>query len=239
MAAALKGCFVAGTDTGVGKTVVSVGLLRGLRELGVDLVGMKPVASGCRLTPEGLRNDDALALQRAGPAAVAYSDVNPYAFEPPIAPHIAAADAGVDILVEDIFARAHRLARGFDGLVVEGVGGWLVPLSERATMADLARILELPVVLVVGMRLGCLNHALLSAQSIRACGCRMAGWVANGVDPDCARLHDNIAALKERLPAPLLGAVPHLDDVVSAAGLIGYLDTDLLRGLIGRPYGAP
>ena len=230
--ATMKGYFVTGTDTGIGKTVISVALLHGLRQLGLSAIGMKPVASGCERTPAGLRNADALALQAASVADVPYGEVNPYAFEPPIAPHIAAAEAGVEILIDHIVDRARSLAGPFEAVVVEGVGGWLVPFGADTTVADLARALDLPVVLVVGMRLGCLNHALLSAQSISACGCRLAGWVANTVDPDCARLQANIATLQQRLGVPLLGTVPYLDEPDPGRAAVDHLDVNRLATLV-------
>ena len=232
MDATLKGCFVTGTDTGIGKTVVSAALLHGLGRLGLSAVGMKPVASGCEPTPAGLRNADALALQSASAADTPYADVNPYTFEPPIAPHIAAAEVGVEIRIDHIVDTARRLAGPFDAIVVEGVGGWLVPFGAGVTVADLARELDLPVVLVVGMRLGCLNHALLSAQSVRACGCRLAGWVANTVEPDCARLQDNIATLQRCLEAPLLGTVPNLPVPDPGRAAADHLDLDRVATLV-------
>lgn len=205
-----RGYFVTGTDTGVGKTVVTLGLMRGLQARGLRVVAMKPVASGCRRTAQGLRNDDALQLQRQGSLPLDYGDVNPYAFEPAIAPHLAAAEAGVRIDPETIRKGFERLAGQADRVCVEGVGGWLVPLNETHTVADLAGVLGLGVILVVGIRLGCLNHALLTAQAIRAAGLGLAGWVANLPSPGSERIGENIAALEERLAAPRLGTVPYL-----------------------------
>jgi dethiobiotin synthetase len=170
---------------------------------------MKPVASGCRETPEGLRNDDAEALIAASDPAPEYASCNPYAFAPPIAPHIAARDAGVEIALEPILAAYRALAASADRVVVEGVGGWSVPLSDALMQADLARALDLPVVLVVGLRLGCINHALLSARAIVADGCALAGWLANCVDTGMARAADNLDTLRARIDAPLLGVIAH------------------------------
>lgn len=204
-----RGLFVTGTDTGIGKTWVALGTMAFLRARGFSVAGMKPVASGCRMDAQGLRNEDAELLRAAATSEVPYEQVNPFAFGPPVAPHIAAAEAGVAISLERIAAAYRTLAAGADWCIVEGIGGWLVPLGPRATVADMAARLALPVVLVVGVRLGCLNHALLSVQGIRARGCRLLGWVANVLAPEkAARPAQNIAALAERIEAPLLGAVP-------------------------------
>ncbi|PWV61787.1 dethiobiotin synthase [Plasticicumulans acidivorans] len=203
------GCFVTGTDTGVGKTWVSTALLLALAARGVRAVGMKPVASGCEPTADGLRNEDALALQAASAGAPDYALVNPYAFAPAIAPHLAARDVGVDIGFERIVERAGQLTAGGEFLLVEGAGGWRVPLGRDGDMAALACRLDLPVVLVVGLRLGCINHALLSAESIRAAGLRLAGWVGNTIEPQMPRLADNLATLHASLPEPCLGVLPY------------------------------
>jgi dethiobiotin synthetase len=217
------GYFVTGTDTGVGKTVVTLGLMRGLQDRGHRVLAMKPVASGCRRTALGLRNDDALLLQRQGSLLLDYRDINPYAFEPAIAPHLAASEAGVRIGIEVIKTVFERLAAQADRVCVEGVGGWLVPLNETQTVADLAAELELEIILVVGIRLGCLNHALLTQAAIAAADLPIAGWVANQPSPDCERAGDIIAALRSRLDAPLLGTVPYLPGW-TAAGVATCLD---------------
>lgn len=203
-----QGYFITGTDTGVGKTLVSQILIRRLRQNYANVVGFKPVASGCRMTPAGLRNADALALQQASTMVLPYETVNPYAFEPSIAPHLAAADTNTSIDLASICTGIESVTA--DRIVVEGVGGWLVPLNARESMADLAQRLELPVVLVVGMRLGCLNHALLTAAAIQQCGLPLVGWVANQIDPDFVRCEDNISTLKARLGVPLLLSLPWL-----------------------------
>lgn len=205
----MKGFFVTGTDTGIGKTRVSAGLLRALSGAGLKSAGMKPVASGAEMTADGLRNDDALALMAAASLKKPYSLVNPYCFAPPVAPHLAAREAQVEITLDPIRTAFAGLCLGADAVVVEGVGGWQVPLSETLEVPDLARELELPVLLVVGMRLGCLNHALLTARAIRADGLELAGWVANAVDPDFQRPEANLASLSAALGAPLLGQLPH------------------------------
>lgn len=204
------GCFVTGTDTGVGKTWVSAGLMAALRQRGLRIAGMKPVASGCKRTSMGLRNEDALLLREQASREFAYELVNPIAFEPPIAPHIAARKAGIEIRIDRIVDTFTQLSGHEDYCVVEGVGGWLVPLNDRQSVADLAISLGLPVVLVVGIRLGCLNHALLTAQAIKAQGAALTGWVANFIDPCSNGADETVAALQERLPAPCLGVIPHL-----------------------------
>jgi dethiobiotin synthetase len=203
-----EGVFVTGTDTGVGKTWVSTGLVRLLRGAGGRVAAMKPVATGCERTAAGLRNDDALLLQGAASQATDYELVNPYAFEPPIAPSIAAARAGVRIEPARIVACARALAASADCLVVEGVGGWRVPLDARHRVSDMARWLGYPVILVVGLRLGCINHARLSAEGITGDGLPFAGWIANAIDRNYAEAAETIELLCREIPAPLLGATP-------------------------------
>jgi dethiobiotin synthetase len=200
--------FITGTDTGVGKTRVAGALCHGLAARGTRVAGMKPVASGCMLTPEGLRNDDALTLLAAMNVRARYSDVNPYAFAPAIAPHIAAREAGVDIDFAVLDRAYERLRMQSQALIVEGAGGWLAPLDSSRAFADLAVHWRLDVVLVVGMRLGCLNHALLTAEAIERRGLRLCGWVANAIDPAVLRLAENISSLESRISAPCLGIFP-------------------------------
>jgi dethiobiotin synthetase len=197
-----QGIFVTGTDTGVGKTRVAVALLRGLAADGHRVVGMKPVAAGIDAGADA--NADVLALAAASTVAVARADANPYAFAPAIAPHLAAARAGVAIDLARCAAAYDRLAAASDFVVVEGAGGALVPLGDRIDMLDLAQRLGLPLLLVVGIRLGCLNHALLSALALRGRGLPLAGWVANRIDPAMSEADANVAALSERLGAPLV-----------------------------------
>jgi dethiobiotin synthetase len=219
-----RGVFVSGTDTGIGKTHASCALLLALRAQGRRAVGMKPVASGCRVTPEGLRNDDAEALIDASGVAMSYADCNPFALEDAIAPHIAARERGIEIVLPPIRAAYARLAHATDHVVVEGVGGWMAPLSDTLMQADLVRALGLPVIIVVGMRLGCLNHALLSARAIAADGCRCIGWIANRIDPQMQRLDANLATLRARIDAPLIGVLDHVPD----GAPVGALDTTAL-----------
>ena len=204
----MRGLFVTGTDTSVGKSVVAASLLHVFARAGLRTVGMKPVASGSVATAAGLRNADALRLQAAANVARPYELVNPYAFAPPIAPHIAAQEVGVKIELPRILSAFDHLCAGADAVVVEGVGGWQVLLSDKFGVPELARALGLPVVLVVGLRLGCLNHALLSARAIEADGLRLAGWVANSIDPAFERRVENLTSLKQLISAPLLVDVP-------------------------------
>lgn len=206
----MNGWFITGTDTGCGKTAITLGLMAALQRRGIQTVGMKPVASGAEPTPAGPRNEDALLIQTQGSVKPPYTAVNPYLFDPPIAPHLAARQAGAEIDLERIRRTCVQLAAQADRLIVEGVGGWRVPLGPRSTLADLARLLDLPVILVVGLRLGCLNHALLTAEAIARDGLFLAGWVANRIDPAMREVEANIESLRERLTAPLLGVIPHL-----------------------------
>lgn len=201
--------FVTGTDTEVGKTLVSTSLLWALRENGLHCLGLKPVAAGCERTVNGLRNADALALQGAGSEPLAYEAINPYALEPAIAPHIAARQAGVALRRDTIMEAHARLAGQTDWVVVEGAGGWQVPLDAGETLADLAGQAGWPVILVVGMRLGCINHALLSVESIRR-RTRLAGWIANCLPPEQPRLEANLETLHWRIDAPCFGVIPAL-----------------------------
>ena len=206
----VSGLFVTATDTGVGKTLISCAIILALRRTGLRVAGMKPVASGCEATAAGLVSDDAARLAGASGLAAPIDLVNPYRFLPAIAPHIAAAQAGVRVDLQRIETACCALARLADGVVVEGVGGVRVPLNEEEDVADLARRLDLPVVLVVGMRLGCLSHALLAAEALDRRDLPLCGWVANHVDPDMAVPDGNVEALVRRLPVPLLGRVPYL-----------------------------
>lgn len=220
--------FIAGTDTDVGKTTIAAGLLHAAGLAGLSTLGAKPVASGCSVTPKGLRNADALALMAQSSIELPYAQVNPFAFEPAIAPHLAAREAGVALSVQALLAPMREvLAQGADFTLIEGAGGWRVPLSDQANLSDLAIALQLPVILVVGVRLGCINHALLSAEAIARDGLQLAGWVANIIEPRTSRLEENLATLAERLPAPCLGRVPKLKGV-SAQAVAEHLQLDLL-----------
>lgn len=194
-----RGVFITGTDTGVGKTVVACAILRVLTAAGLRAVGMKPVASG--ISPGAAHNADVVALAAAGNVRAAASTRNPYAFAAAISPHLASRRSGTNIDLKRIAAAYRELTTRAERIVVEGAGGALAPLDERLDMLDIARDLSLPVVLVVGLRLGCINHALLTAHAIRARGLVLAGWVANSVDPTMEARDENISTLERRLPA--------------------------------------
>lgn len=202
--------FVTGTDTGVGKTLASTALMRALRGQGLAVAGMKPVASGAARSSAGLRNEDALALAAEGSQAWPYDVVNPYCLEPAIAPHLAAAEAGVTMRLEPIERAFRQLRAGSDVVIVEGAGGFLVPLGPGLSFADLPTALGLEVILVVGLRLGCINHALLTAEAVARRGLRLAGWIGNAIDPGFARPEANQDTLLAALEAPCLGLIPVL-----------------------------
>jgi dethiobiotin synthetase len=202
------GIFVTGTDTGVGKTRIATALLRAFAGRGLRAVGMKPVAAGCEWADGALVNEDVAALTAASTVAAPVDLINPYRFQPAIAPHLAAELAGETISLQRIRDAYVALAARADRVVVESAGGFLVPLNEREDFGDLARLLGLPVLLVVGMRLGCLNHALLTAEAVQRRGLKFAGWVANRLDASTPAVERNVQTLCKRLDAPLLGIVP-------------------------------
>jgi dethiobiotin synthetase len=204
-----RGLFITGTDTGAGKTVVACALVRGFAARGERVAVMKPIASGAVRTPEGLRSADALELLKAANVELPYVRVNLYCFEPAISPHIAADDAGIRIDIGTITQDFAALAAVSDRVVVEGAGGWLAPISATHSMADLARSLAIPVLLTVGLRLGCLNHAQLTREAIRRSGVPWAGWIACAVDPAMERAAENLATLERRLGEPALAVVPY------------------------------
>ena len=199
--------FITGTDTGVGKTFVTCAFLQTLKQLGVDAIGMKPVAAGGEMSPDGLLNDDVEALRSASGVALTSDDLCCYLLPEPVAPHIAALHEEIEIDLDVIRQRFDQLAELADVVLVEGVGGFLVPLGDSITTADLAVDLDLPVIMVVGMRLGCLNHALLTQEAITARRLTLAGWVANQIDPNMSEFEANVDALEERIRAPLLGVI--------------------------------
>ena len=214
-----KTFFVTGTDTGVGKTLMSAGLLLAAKERGLSTAALKPVAAGCEVTAEGLRNDDALLLQSVITQSLAYEQINPIALEPAIAPHIAAQQARRVLSVDRLAGFCRGVLNQADFTLVEGAGGWRVPLNSAETLADLARTLQLPVILIVGIRLGCINHAMLTVEAIARDGLPLAGWVANIIDPDMPCQQENIVSLQQRLAAPCLGVVPYLGQGASPAQL--------------------
>lgn len=211
--------FVTGTDTEVGKTAISTALVSLLAKAGHWVAVMKPIASGCDLVEGEWRNDDAIQLMAAATVDLPYQQVNPYAFEPAIAPHIAAQQAGVEIKIDEIKRQFEQIQQLSDCAVVEGAGGWLVPINDEETLADLAVQLGLPVVIVVDIRLGCINHALLTLAAVRQSGLRVYGWVANQVS-DALVSNEIIETLKQRIDATCLGVVPHLKEGESAANYI-------------------
>lgn len=205
--------FVTGTDTDAGKTLVASTLLHLARQQGFQTLGLKPIAAGCDWQGGELVNADALSLKAQTSLDVSYFQVNPVTLEPPIAPHIAASEAGVSLNTQALLQHCQaQLSLPHDFGLVEGAGGWLVPLNEKETLADFAVQLKLPVVLVVGMKLGCISHALLTVQCIQQMGCQLIGWVANQVDPAMARLEENLNTLKDRIDADFLGLVPYLPE---------------------------
>ena len=217
--------FVTGTDTGVGKTLVSCALLYAFAAQDKRVVGFKPVAAGC---DDDDHNDDAKRLRAASNIMTSYGQVNPYCFVPPIAPHLAARHSGVRIELSRILTSYHELDSLADEVVVEGAGGFLVPLNEKQDSTDLARELALPIIVVVGLRLGCINHALLTMRVIDDCGLQCAGWVANVLDEGMSALQENIEALQQRIRAPLLGVVPYQPET-DARAVAEILDVGLLR----------
>ena len=228
-----RGLFITGTDTGVGKTVVASGLVRLAAGSGRRVVGLKPVASGAEHTPDGLRNEDALALAAESSVHLPYALTNPLCFEPAIAPHIAAAEAGVAIAVPDLVAWYARATVQADLAIVEGAGGWRVPLHPEGFLSDLPEQLGLDVILVVGLRLGCLNHARLTAEAITHPGrCRLLGWIGNRIDTGLARLDDNLATLDRLLGGPPLALLPPLA-APSAAAALEHLDRPAVLRALG------
>jgi dethiobiotin synthetase len=224
------GVFVTATDTAAGKTLVAAALMLALTRGGYRVAGMKPVATGSKRRAGGFRNTDALVLQSCAGKRWPYAWINPYAFAPPVAPQLAAAAAWTTIRMANIAACYRRLAQQVDCVVVEGIGGWQVPLSRTLMLSDIPRRLDLPVILVVGLRLGCINHALLTAAAIAAQGARFAGWIANRVDARYRWPAETVASLRRRIKAPLLAEIPYLktrDPVEAAACFSGEIDRRL------------
>jgi dethiobiotin synthetase len=206
-----KGIFVTGTDTNVGKTLIALKLVKALKAQGKKVAVMKPVASGCHRTPQGLRNDDAVTLMRYASIVMPYDLVNPYAFEPAIAPHIAAQQTGAEIDLVHIQQCYKEISEQADVVVVEGAGGWLVPINVSQTMADVVKTLDLPVILTVGIKLGCINHALLTVNEITQSGCKLLAWIANSAAANCQYPVENIESLAVRITAPCIGHVPYME----------------------------
>ena len=214
------GLFITATDTGVGKTWATLALMEALRLQGMNVAGMKPVAAGCEETEHGLRSADAILIQAHASQYHDYALINPYAYRPPVAPHVAAERANINIDFSCIAGAYRKIAAGADCVLVEGIGGWRVPLGQDRTLVDLVRFLGLPVVLVVGLRLGCINHALLSAECLQADKITLCGWLANRLEPDYLETEKTLGLLERHIPAPCLGVLPHLaflDPVTLAA----------------------
>ncbi len=222
----LKGFFITGTDTDAGKTEVAAGIIHKIASMQYQVAGMKPIASGCDTTDVGLRNSDALQLIKAANTDISYDLINPYTFKDPIAPHIAAEQNGVEIEMEVILECYEQITKKIDVVVVEGVGGWTVPISKICRMDDLAQALDLPVVIVVGIRLGCINHALLTYEAVKASGLQVAGWVANYVSPKDLCLEEQKQSITDRISAPLLGEIP-FNATINAEFVAKHLEIDL------------
>ncbi|WP_065649809.1 dethiobiotin synthase [Pantoea eucrina] len=219
----MKRWFITGTDTEVGKTVASGALLQAASAAGLRTAGYKPVASGCEMTAEGVRNSDALTLQRYSSVPLRYEQVNPLAFMEPTSPHIVSAEEGRPIDFAQLSAGLRALETQAEWLLVEGAGGWFTPLSETQTYADWVIAEQLPVILVVGVKLGCINHAMLTAAAIKASGVPLAGWIANDIQPPGKRHHEYIASLRQRIGAPFLGEIPWLASAAEQATCAHYL----------------
>lgn len=233
-----RGIFVTGTDTGVGKTLVACCLLEILSAAGIRTGAFKPVAAGARHTSEGWRNEDAERLIEHSSAAFDYAEVNPVTLPDAVAPHIAAARAGMDLEIPPLLRAYQAMGRRAECIVTEGAGGWLVPLGRGETMADLATAIGSPVLLVVGLRLGCLNHALLTVEAVRRRGLEVAGWVGNCLDPAMPELDANVATLDDVLGAPRLGLVPWIeaeDHASLVTRAVDAIDLDRIEALFAKP----
>lgn len=212
-----QGFFIAGTDTEIGKTTISLLLLELLKQQGFSTAALKPIACGATQTNDGLRNQDAIQLQQSATINLPYEQVNPFVFNPPISPNFAADEINCDLSTEKIVKACQPMFNvNADVVIAEGIGGWMVPINKNETMADVAKQFNLPVILVVGLRLGCLNHSLLTYNAICESGLPIAGWVINCIDCNMLYAAENIAYLKEQIDAPLLGIVPYFEDVYQA-----------------------
>jgi dethiobiotin synthetase len=223
----MNGYFITGTDTGVGKTWMTAALLHALAARGLRVAGLKPLACGGHATSDGWRHEDAELLMQHASVALPYATVNPFLLRDPIAPHIAARQAGLRLSAAALHETCTTVEEEMDCLLIEGVGGWEVPINDNETTAHFARLLGLPVIVVVGIRLGCLNHALLTCDAILRQRLTLGGWIANIIDPDTLEIPENIAALEHRLPAPRLATVPHLPRF-DVARIAAHLNTERL-----------
>ena len=220
--------FIAGTDTGVGKTLVTAALLHLAGQQGLKAFGLKPVAAGCETTPEGLRNEDAMLLQAYSTVKLPYEQINPIALRAAKAPHIAAAEENRRLSLDRLVGLCRgTLMQPADLRLIEGAGGWRVPLNDFEHLSGLPLQIKTPVILVVGLRLGCLNHAILTAEAIQRDGLSLAGWVGSGLDPQMDSIEENLTALRRAIPAPCLGVIPALGEV-NVAAAAGYLGVERL-----------
>ncbi|MDA0116839.1 dethiobiotin synthase [Vibrio sp. T11.5] len=221
--------FIAGTDTDVGKTVASKAILNALAQKDLKTIGYKPVAAGCEKTQQGYRNSDALYLQKASTVDVAYDEVNPYALALPASPHIAAQHDGIDIQYSVLSEKLAGHKQKADVVLVEGAGGWRVPVSESDCLSSWVQQESLPVILVVGIKLGCLSHAMLTVDAIKADGLFLVGWVANRINPGTEHYADIIQMLEQKIGAPKLGEIPYVPSV-KQKDLARYIDVSTLVG---------
>ena len=209
--------FITGTDTGVGKTTFSCLLLHRLKKINYSTAALKPIASGATKTNKGLRSQDALDLQEAITTCWDYEDINPFIFEDPVSPHIASVKSNVDLTVQEVVLACQPvLSSDADIILIEGAGGWFAPINQQETMADLAKEFNFPVILTVGLKLGCINHSLLTYQAILDSGLNLAGWVANCLDPSMLCIDENISYLKDKMNVPLLGVIPVFENIANA-----------------------
>lgn len=222
-----RGFFITGTDTDVGKTTVALGLMAAFKKNGLSVAAFKPVSAGCVKTQTGLRNEDAVQLMQQASVKFPYEIVNPYAFEPAIAPHIAAAEKNLEMELDTIVQAYQKIATEVDVVIVEGAGGWLVPLNETQTMADVASALQLDIIQVIGLKLGCLNHSLLTAESISTHGLTQIGWITNQCASDMPYQKNNILSLQQRLSGELLGDIPNISQI-SPSDVAQHLKIDSL-----------
>jgi len=205
-----KGYFITGTDTNIGKTEFAVALMRAIQERGHIVNAMKPISAGCTPSKEGLLNDDVIRLQSQSSTEMETSIINPYAFEPAIAPHIAAQEVGIEVKISHIKSNFDRIVSNSDYVVVEGVGGWCVPINKFQTTVDILHQLHLPIIMVVGIKLGCINHAMITYQAIKAARLKCIAWVANIIDPNMQRAKQNYHAIHERLDCPCIATIPYM-----------------------------
>ena len=222
-----QGYFVTGTDTGVGKTEMTLALMASLQQKNKAVHAMKPVASGAVMSVSGLNNDDARRLQAQASTQLPYPMINPFAYEQPVAPHIEAQRSGIKIDLDRIKRNFDEIRGLSDYAFMEGVGGWQVPINKHQTMADIVKYINLPVILVVGMRLGCINHALLSYQAVKQSRLNCVAWIANTIDPDMVAIQENYEAIRDRLDCPCIGAIPYLA-TPDTAQIANLLNTEVL-----------